>query len=178
MRTLNRLLFGVLLGLLVPLYGFLSSEADTMREIPVPVPTLTVAPPLDLVEAELAQRGLADAEIVELERVTAYNPVPRQTWGDPNVSSCGPNLDNQIALSRDLFFDAGVKHLCGQAVLLISIDPVTDEIVDVRETVVYDTMHPRFTLSADVFIPSTDEREAFAWGVRRGVLVLLVDEWN
>ena len=178
MRTLNRLLFGLMMGLLAPLYGFLSSEADSMVPIPVPAAELTIPFPPGSVDAELAQRGFLNAEVVELERVTAYNPVPRQTWGDPNVSSCGPNLDNQIALSRDLFFAAGVKHLCGQAVLLISIDPVTDEIVDVRETVVYDTMHPRFTLSADVFIPSTDEREAFAWGVRRGVLVLLVDEWN
>lgn len=145
--------------------------------IPLPEPAVETVPPLGSVEYEVMQYGLSLDDAIELGRVTAYNPVPRQTQGDPLVSSCGPNLENQIALSRDLFFDeAGRKYLCGQPVLLVVVDPVSGEVHDVRETVVFDTMHPRFERAADVLKPTTDESVAFAWGVKVGYLFLLVDE--
>lgn len=155
--------------------------------VPVPLPNVSVyynplpePEPLEpvgfgTVDEELARLGVDDLPRVVLGRVSAYNPVPRQTDGDPNVSSCGPNLPNQIAVSRDLFFDNGRKHLCGARAVLVSTDPRTGAVVDVRETVVFDTMNARYTLTADVYLDTTDESLAFAWGVRRGVLVILPD---
>jgi hypothetical protein len=132
------------------------------------------APPqhLALAYQELASLDVRGS-VIELERITAYNPVRRQTNADPSTSSCGPNRPNQIALSRDLFFDEGRKHLCGVEAVLISVNPLSGEVVDVRHAVVFDTMSARFNRSADVFMPTTDESSAWAWGVKVGLLVLL-----
>lgn len=105
---------------------------------------------------------------IPLIRISAYNPVPRQTDGDPGVSSCGPNLERQIAVSRDLFFDEyGNKHLCGALVTV-----VTDRGEEFEEYIIWDTMHPRYTNTADILLPTEDESIAFAFGVTRGQLII------
>lgn len=110
---------------------------------------------------------LPESVIVPLRRITAYNPVPRQTDGDPNISSCGPNLPKQIALSRDLFFnERGVKHLCGTRVTL-----VTSSGMVFHNYVINDTMNARFSETADVMFPGTDEADAIRFGAQDGFLV-------
>jgi hypothetical protein len=106
-----------------------------------------------------------------ITRISAYNPVPRQTQGNPNVSSCGPNLERQIAVSRDLFFDEqGRKHLCGTRVTV-----VTDRGEVFADYVIWDTMNPRFRNTVDIMLPHTNEAEAFAFGVTSGVVYFHVD---
>lgn len=108
-------------------------------------------------------------EVLTLQRVSAYNAVPAQTEGDPNVSSCGPNLERQIALSRDLFFDEfGRKHLCGRRVTLI-----TSRGEVFHDYVVWDTMAPRFTDTADILLEGTDPSNAFAFGITKATLIFL-----
>jgi hypothetical protein len=110
-------------------------------------------------------------EVFEIGRISAYNPVPRQTWGDPNVSSCGPNLERQIAVSRDLFFDEqGRKHLCGARVTV-----VTDRGEVFEDYIIWDTMNPRFRNTVDIMLPHTDESEAFAFGITTGVVYIYID---
>ena len=105
-----------------------------------------------------------EVEEIPLEKITAYNAVTWQTQGDPNVSSCGPNIPNQIAVSRDLFFDEnGHKHLCGTIVNVITDNGITFE-----NMVIWDTMAPRFVLAADILMDRVDEAREF--GVTSGVL--------
>lgn len=103
---------------------------------------------------------------IDLRRISAYNPVARQTDGSPNISSCGPNLERQIAVSQDLFFDDnGRKHLCG-----VTVTVVTDRGEVFEDYVIWDTMNPRYTRTADILIPSTDEARAFRFGITPGTL--------
>lgn len=103
---------------------------------------------------------------ITLDRVSVYNAVPRQTAGDPTVSSCGANLPRQIAVSRDLFFDSeGRKHLCGTVVSVI-----TDRGEVFEDYVIWDTMAPRFTNTADILWHNNDEGEAYAFGITTGQL--------
>lgn len=105
---------------------------------------------------------------IQLQRISAYNPVPRQTDASPDVSSCGPNLERQIAISQDLFFDEnGRKHLCGQRVTI-----VTDRGEVFTDYIIWDTMNVRYTNTVDVFIPNTDEAEAYSFGITKGVLYM------
>jgi hypothetical protein len=105
---------------------------------------------------------------IPIQRISAYNPVPRQTDGDPSISSCGPNKPNQIAVSRDMFFDEnGRKHLCGTIVTVFT------ERGEVFENyVIWDTMNSRYSNTVDIMIPSTDESLAFSFGVTSGVMVI------
>ena len=105
--------------------------------------------------------------VVPLRRISAYNAVPRQTDGDPSISSCGANLPRQVAVSRDLFFDSdGRKHLCGAVVTVIS-----DRGEVFENYVVWDTMHQRFTETVDVLWHNNDEGEAYAFGITTGHLI-------
>lgn len=197
MKTINLSLFILLLSLLPYLQHHVRVTTDV--DIPEPTVGVFVAPYRPAIAESLVEQvgdltarmkreivpvrygslddvledlSLHGSEVVRLQRITAYNPVPWQTDASPDISSCGPNLDNQIALSQDLFLYNGVKHLCGQEVVLVSTDPRTGEVVDVLETVVWDTMNERYTLTADVFMNTTDESGAFAWGSRRGYLII------
>jgi hypothetical protein len=106
-------------------------------------------------------------DTLELTRITAYNPVDWQTWGDPNVSSCGPNQEKQIALSRDLFFDEnGRKHLCGKRITII-----TDRGEIFENYVIWDTMNPRFINTADIMFPEKDPSNALEFGVTAGIII-------
>lgn len=103
-----------------------------------------------------------------IQRISAYNPVPRQTDDDPNISSCGPNKPNQIAVSRDLFFDEnGRKHLCGKAVTIM-----TDRGEVFEDYIIWDTMNPRYSNTVDIMIPSEDESLAFSFGITTGVMII------
>ena len=126
------------------------SSVDNLFEIPIPYPQVFMVYPS-----------------IEVQRVSAYNPVSWQTWGDPNVSSCGPNQEKQIALSRDLFFDEnGRKHLCGTLVTVIT------ERGEVFENyVVWDTMNTRFKNTADIMFPEKDPTNALEFGVTSGVII-------
>lgn len=141
--------------------GHLASGRDQVREDPAPVAVqLHLEPKAEVLAA------------IPLRRVTAYNPLPSQTDADPHTSSCGPNRPDQIALSRDLFFDAnGRKHLCGAKVKVIIYAP-DGSVEDVMTRVVWDTMASRFTNTADIYLDHTDVEEALVWGVKRGALLL------
>ena len=103
---------------------------------------------------------------IELDRISFYNPVFWQTDEDPSISSCGPNRENQIAVSRDLFFDDyGRKHLCGQKVTIITEDGEVFE-----DYVIWDTMNERFTKTADIMLPHEDHNVAMELGITSGVL--------
>lgn len=132
--------------------GFIGLGLDSSElyvEVPVPEPFLIVR------------------ETLEVSRVTAYNPVWWQTWGDPNVSSCGPNLERQIAVSRDLFFDEyGRKHLCGTVVTV-----VTDRGEVFEDYVIWDTMNARFSNTVDIMFNDTNPHEARVFGVTTGVII-------
>lgn len=106
---------------------------------------------------------------IPLDRISAYNPVPRQTDASPDISSCGPNLSRQVALSRDIFFDNnGRKHLCGRQVIII-----TDRGERFKGFTVNDTMNARYTNTVDIMFDTEDESTAWAFGVTRGMLIFL-----
>lgn len=120
-----------------------------------------------LEEPKPEEPKVEEPKFVVLDRISAYNPVPRQTQGDHNVSSCGANRPNQIAVSRDLFFDSnGRKHLCGKTVTVY-----TDRGEVFDQYVVWDTMSPRYTKTVDILFPTTDESVAYDFGVTTGKLV-------
>jgi len=140
-------------------YPHLDSRAIEATPEPAPV-QLAIEPRAEVLEA------------IELHRVTAYNPLPYQTDEDPYTSSCGPNRPDQIAVSRDLFFDEhGRKHLCGVEVTLIVYDS-DGQVEAILNRVIWDTMNPRYNLTADVYLDHHDVDEALAWGVKRGALVM------
>jgi len=102
-----------------------------------------------------------------IERITFYNPVVWQTDATPQVSSCGPNLEKQVALSRDIFFnDQGEKHLCGT-----KVDIITEDGVIFKDYVVNDTMNPRFENTVDIMLPKTRIDEAFNLGIKQGTII-------
>ena len=109
---------------------------------------------------------VSDAEPapITLTRITAYNAVAAQTDGNPGQSSCGPTQPNQIAVSRDLFFHNGVKHLCGRQARVVTSDG--------REFVgiINDTMNPRYANAADILL--ADVQSAKQFGVRDGYLII------
>lgn len=110
-------------------------------------------------------------EILNIDRISFYNPVPAQTDATPEYSSCGPNKEKQIALSRDLFFDEnGSKHLCGKKVLI-----VTDRGEVFEDYIIWDTMNARFSNTVDIMLPHEDYNEAFDLGVTSGVLYIFHD---
>lgn len=120
----------------------------------------------------LLELGFSEAQAVRLKRLTAYNAVAWQTNSRPFESSCGLNQPDQLAVSRDLFFDEhGRKHLCGQRVKLLIIDPLTREVIDIQERVIWDTMNSRFQQTGDVLLE--DLAEARQFGVRQGLLVFV-----
>lgn len=133
-------------------------QIDARVDVPAPR-DVTITP-----RAEIR----AESVMIPLDRITAYNPVPRQTDGDPNVSSCGANQPKQIALSRDLFFnDDGQKHLCGVRATVITHDGHV-----FHNYVIWDTMNPVYSQTADVLFNTTDESGAFQFGVRQGYLII------
>ena len=117
--------------------------------------------------------GVAPDDTLPLERLTAYHAVPAQTDATPAVASCGESLPNQMALSRDYFFDAaGEKHLCGAEVMVLVIDPVTYTVLSAQERVVWDTMDERFAKTGDLLV-SADRVDADEWGVKEGIVVFM-----
>lgn len=111
---------------------------------------------------------IEDEDIIDIQRISFYNPVVWQTDGDPSVSSCGPNVTNQIAVSQDLFFDDnGVKHLCGKTVTIVTHDGMVFD-----DYVIWDTMNPRFTNTVDIMLPHTDYMVAMELGITAGILYI------
>jgi hypothetical protein len=180
LRYINTILF------LAAFYLFLRLPIDTVNNIfgtnitYVSEQVVSVNEP-EFVFSELAEHDNDELKIsaqkniaqenpneIPIQRISAYNPVPRQTDDDPNVSSCGPNRPNQIAVSRDMFFDDnGRKHLCGKIVTIF-----TDRGEVFRNYVIWDTMNPRYNNTIDIMIPSEDESLAFSFGVTSGVMVI------
>jgi len=144
-----RLIFVLLIFVLSSFLRVGLDSSSVYLEIPVPNVSVSVR------------------DSLEVTRVTAYNPVWWQTWGDPNVSSCGPNLERQVAVSRDLFFDEhGRKHLCGMVVTVI-----TDRGEVFEDYVIWDTMNSRFTNTVDIMFNDTNPTEARIFGVTTGVII-------
>lgn len=152
----------ILLAALIYATSFLMFLNVRNQKVLIPIPSPEVV---------IHEHETDDYVEVPLHRVSAYNPVPRQTWGDPTVSSCGPNRENQIAVSRDLFFDdEGRKHLCGASVTVI-----TERGEVFEDYVIWDTMNPRYSNTADILMPTEDESVAFAFGITRGILLIHID---
>lgn len=155
------LLLSILIGSVLMLFNATRAESNS-------VPAWHNAD----VDTALELLGHSPEEAVRLQRLTAYNPVPRQTDSDPETSSCGPTRPDQLALSRDLFFDPnGSKHLCGAKVRVLIVNPQTDTVEQVEERIVWDTMHRRYEATGDIFLNTTDESLAYEFGVKAGVVV-------
>ena len=106
----------------------------------------------------------AEAGPIPLNRITAYNAVAGQTDATPHISSCGPTLANQIAVSQDLFFAGRAKHLCGKRAVIVTADGRE------FEGVINDTMNRRYKNSADILFQSYGDAKKF--GVSEGYLLL------
>lgn len=98
-------------------------------------------------------------DVVEFDRITYYQAVPEQTDSDPHISACGPNIQNQVAVSRDLF--RNTLH-CGDVL------QVWGEHGYIGEFTVWDTMHPRFDKTLDILTV-----EPYDWGRTAGHAVIL-----
>lgn len=97
-------------------------------------------------------------EHYEMDRITYYNAVPEQTDATPNVSACGPNIPNQVAVSRDLFR----KELhCGDVIDVWIQDQYLGQFT------VWDTMNPRFKNTLDILTETT-----YGWGLTTGHVVV------
>lgn len=177
---------GVRRHLLLVAVGGMAFILVSLTPLELPEVDLAITPTVELREPDLShlppewqaayrqlwELGYSEAQAVRLKRLTAYNAVPWQTNSRPFESSCGYNLPDQLALSRDLFFDAaGRKHLCGERVKLLIIDPVSREVIDIQERVIWDTMHSRFRETGDLLFD--DVAEARRFGVRQGLLVFV-----
>lgn len=123
-------------------YAPVASGSYTSRALTAPSPTVEVL------------------EHVPVERVTYYNAVPGQTDSTPNVSACGPNLERQVAVSRDLF--RRDLH-CGDVVKVW-----LDGEGYLGEFVVWDTMAARFTRTLDILTETS-----YAWGKTTGHLIVV-----
>ena len=97
-----------------------------------------------------------------LRRVTAYNALPGQTSGNPDIAACGTNRPNQVALSQDLFFLKDGGNRCGE-----SIDIVLRS-GRVIHGVVWDTMNSRYHMAADILMGSV--QRAMDFGVKQAKL--------
>ena len=97
-----------------------------------------------------------------LRRVTAYNALPDQTSGNPDIAACGANRPNQIALSQDLFFLKNGGNRCGEH---INIVLRSGRVID---GIVWDTMNSRYHMAADILMSSV--RRAMDFGVKQAKL--------
>lgn len=142
MRTAYRTIATVIITLgLVFLTGAAMSPEAPRYQIPIPEASVVLREPLSMA------------------RVTYYNAVEAQTDDDPFTSACGPNLERQVAVSRDLF--RSTLH-CGDRVLVWADGEYHGEFV------VWDTMNPRFEWTLDIL---TDT--AYTWGKTTGHLVVI-----
>jgi hypothetical protein len=173
------ILSGLIALLTVMSFKGFSSESYVLVDLTI-YPVVTIQQPdvshlpaeWQAAYSELLELGYREDQAVRLHRLTAYNAVAWQTNNRPFESSCGLNQPDQLAISRDLFFDDnGNKHLCGERVKLLIIDPVTREVTDVQERVIWDTMNGRFQQTGDVLLE--DVAEARRFGVRQGLLVFV-----
>lgn len=92
---------------------------------------------------------------------TAYNSLPSQTDGTPNVAAWGDRLFpglKAIAVSRDLLTKYGLTR--GAKVKIKGLE---------GEYVVLDKMHPRWRKKIDIYM-GKDRRAAKRWG-RRDVTI-------
>jgi len=187
LRTARRIIAALIVGILPILAA--GQVWPEPKPVPVPTPALVVEHrrlPTPEARADVIPVGnahLADAyrqawtdghdleAVIEVDRISSYNPVPSQTDADPSNSSCGPTLPSQVALSQDLFFVDGWKAYCGS---VATVYVQVGETVESYELVVNDTMAPRFRNTVDVMVHDT-VREARQFGVRRGILILHAD---
>lgn len=95
--------------------------------------------------------------------VTYYQALPGQTDADFSTAACGPNLEPwvQVAVSRDLFYDALGNKRCGQQVRLHFSNG--QQIVGV----INDTMNPRFSKRIDVLVANHENALAYGRKVAR-----------
>ena len=97
-----------------------------------------------------------------LRRVTAYNALADQTNSTPDISACGPNRPDQVALSQDLFFRKNGGNRCGERINIILRSG------RVIHGVVWDTMNPRYHMAADILMGSV--QHAMDFGVKQAKL--------
>ncbi|UBU61977.1 hypothetical protein LDB30_12970 [Acidithiobacillus ferrooxidans] len=97
-----------------------------------------------------------------LRRVTAYNALADQTNSNPDISACGPNRPDQVALSQDLFFRKNGGNRCGERINIILRSG------RVIHGVVWDTMNPRYHMAADILMGSV--QHAVDFGVKQAKL--------
>lgn len=153
MRVKLLLLLAFLLGYLIGL------------RTPVP---LHIEPYAVVLEAEAPTPEPEPFMTLRVNRVSFYNAVPRQTDASPEWSSCGLTQPNQLAISREVFFNAaGQKHLCGRRATL-----VTDRGEVFEDYVINDTLSERFISTVDVLWHNDNEDEALASGITTGTLFI------
>lgn len=102
-------------------------------------------------------------DYIDFGRITYYQAVPEQTDSDPHISSCGPNLERQVAVSRDLFRG---ELTCGDVVQVW-----THENEYIGEFTVWDTTNRRFSNTLDILTV-----KPYDWGKTAGYAVILREE--
>lgn len=93
--------------------------------------------------------------------MTAYNAVAAQTDSTPDISACGPNLKNQIAVSRDLL----KRYPCGTKVEIYR--PDTQKW---HPTIVWDTMHASKRNQIDILMKSYTKARQFGYHASGGLM--------
>jgi len=126
--------------------------------------TIDAQPVADSTQAQGASDGtlLLRHRFFYLRRVTAYNALADQTNSTPDISACGPNRPDQVALSQDLFFRKDGGNRCGERINIILRSG------RVIHGVVWDTMNPRYHMAADILMGSV--QHAMDFGVKQAKL--------
>jgi hypothetical protein len=123
-----------------------------------------------------------------LDRITYYNAVPEQTDDDPFTSACGPNIENQVAISRDIFtkrppvWEPPAVHIgpppekrSAQTVIHSADRLYCGDVIRIwsdagylGEFIVWDTTHWRWQGTLDILTDGV-----YSWGRTRGHAVLI-----
>ena len=125
---------------------------EALPETPPPAARQPAAP-----APETPAGGEERAEWTMEVTVTAYNSLPGQTWGDPNIAAWGDRLEpgmRVIAVSRDLL-DLGLTH---NTEVRIEGMPGTWKVLD--------KLNRRWKRRIDVYM-GTDRRAALQFGKQR-----------
>jgi 3D (Asp-Asp-Asp) domain-containing protein len=144
----------LLAGLLV--VGFVAYSFLVANTPPVAEASSIVSLPDSTPVREVAQNRIA------FDTVGWYHPTVEFTDADPEVSACGPTLDRQVAVSRDLF---RFELPCGTRVRI-----EFEDVGSVGEFIVWDTMGASKRHAVSIMLPV---EEVATWTTERAWLTVL-----
>ena len=112
-----------------------------------------------MVELPKPEPKIEVIEAIDIPRITYYQAVWWQTDDTPNISSCGPNIESQIAVSRDLM---GEVVNCGD-----SVEVWSDKHGLLGTYTVWDVTNERFSKTIDILFQHPP-----GWGKTSGYMIL------